>query len=104
MALDGAKRENSPVTSMDHYQLGNALRDQGRLKEAIAEYRRAIDLDPHFYEAFSELGVALKDVGETSEALGAFRTAIELRPKSAPAWNNLGTALTVQGRPDEASG
>jgi protein O-GlcNAc transferase len=89
---------------MDQYRLGNALWNQGRLVEAIVEYRRAIELDPHFFEAFLELGVALKDIGESNEAIGAFRTAIELRPKSAEAWNNLGTALLVKGRPEEAGG
>jgi protein O-GlcNAc transferase len=89
---------------MDQYRLGNALWSEGRLAEAIVEYRRAVELDPHFFEAFLELGVALKDIGESNEAMRAFRAAIELRPKSAEAWNNLGTALLLKGRPEEAGG
>jgi protein O-GlcNAc transferase len=92
------------VTSKDHHQLGIALRKQGRLADAITEFRRAIELDSRFYDAINDLGVALKDAGETSEAIRAFRAAIELEPRSAGAWNNLGTALTLNGKPEEASG
>ena len=97
-----AKRENDPVTSMDQYRLGNALWRRGVWRRRSSEYRRAVELDPRFFEAFLELGVALKDIGGSNEAIRAFRTAIELRPKSAEAWNNLGTALLLKGRPEEA--
>jgi predicted O-linked N-acetylglucosamine transferase (SPINDLY family) len=92
------------VSADEHYKLGNALGERGNFVEAIGEYRRAIEIDPRFYDAFLELGVALKEIGEASEAIRAFRTAIELRPKSADAWNNLGTALLLKGRHEEASG
>ena len=35
-----------PKYALAHNNLGNALADKGRLDEAIAEYREAIDLDP----------------------------------------------------------
>ena len=34
-----------------HFGLGNALRDQGKLDEAIAEYHEAIRLKPDYAEA-----------------------------------------------------
>ena len=39
---------SSPTCAAAHYNLGNALRDQGKLDEAMAEYRAAIRLQPDF--------------------------------------------------------
>ena len=34
-----------------HYNLGNALQDQGKLDEAVDCYRRAVELKPDYAEA-----------------------------------------------------
>src|SRR5262249_43354542 len=60
--------------------LGNALREQGKLDEAIAGYRKAIELDPKSSWAYSNLGAALRDQKKLDEAMAAYRKAIELDP------------------------
>jgi eukaryotic-like serine/threonine-protein kinase len=85
-----------------HYGLGNALRKKGRLDEAAAAYRRAIDLKPAYAEAHNNLGNALIDQGRLDEALAACRKAIELKRDLMEAHFNLGDALTRKGRLDEA--
>ena len=72
---------------------GNALKDQGRLDEAIAAYNRAIALKPDYAEAHNNLGIALKDQGRLDEAIAAYHRAIALKPDHAEAHNNLGIAL-----------
>ncbi len=69
---------------------------------AIAEYRKAIALDPTFARAHSNLGDALHDQGKLDEAVACFRKAIELDANYAPAHVNLGNALREQGKLDEA--
>jgi Flp pilus assembly protein TadD len=44
-----------------HSNLGNALREEGKLDEAIAAYRQAIGLNPAYAEAHCNLGTARKD-------------------------------------------
>ncbi len=85
-----------------HNNLGNALRDQGRLKEAVVVYRRALALKPDFAEAHNNLGNALNDQGKLEEAVAAYRRALELKLDFAEAHNNLGNALGDQGRLKEA--
>ena len=63
--------------------------DKGQLDEAIACYRKAIELDPKYAKAHSNLGDALTAKGQVDEAIACFRKAIELDPKSASAHNNL---------------
>jgi tetratricopeptide (TPR) repeat protein len=82
--------------------LGNALRDQGRLDEAEAAYRKAIELKSDCFEAYNNLGIALRDKGAMDEAVTAYRKAIELKPDLAIAHYNLGITLGKQGRTQEA--
>ena len=77
-------------------------KDQGKLDEAVACYRRALELKPDYAEAHNNLGNALKDQGKLDEAVACYRRALELKPDYAEAHNNLGIALKDQGKLDEA--
>ena len=57
--------------------MGNAFRDQGKLEEAIARFRRALELKPDFAEAHNNLGNAFGDQGKLEEAIARFRRALE---------------------------
>ncbi len=78
--------------------MGLALNDKGRLAEAIASYKKAIDLDPKLAPAHTNLGSALSDMGQLNEAIACYKRAIELNPKHAEARCNMGHALSTQGR------
>jgi len=85
-----------------HSNLGNALKEQGRYDEAIAAYRRAIELKPDYAEAHNNLGNALKEQGRLDLAVAAYRRAIATWPEYAEAHSNLGIALKEQGLLDLA--
>jgi tetratricopeptide (TPR) repeat protein len=74
-----------PKSATAHYSLGNALRNKGRLDDAIASYKKAIELDPKFAEAHCNLGVALQQQGRFAEALAACKRGHELGRKQ-PGW------------------
>jgi superkiller protein 3 len=76
-----------------HYNLGVALKAKGQLEEAIEAYRKAIQLDPNYANAYSNLGSALYDKGQLEEAIEAYRKAIQLDPNYADAYGNLALAL-----------
>ncbi|VWD36492.1 tetratricopeptide repeat protein [Burkholderia contaminans] len=83
--------------------LGNMLRENGRLDDAIARYRRAVALRPDYPEAHNNLGNALRDAREPAAAMESCARAIELRPGYAQAYNNLGNALQDLGDLDDAA-
>jgi tetratricopeptide (TPR) repeat protein len=85
-----------------HYNLGVALRDQGKLDEAVAEYREAIRLKPDDADAHSNLGWALQKQGKLAEAVAEYREAIRLTPDDAGAHIRLGVALQAKGLLDQA--
>jgi tetratricopeptide (TPR) repeat protein len=94
-----ALRPESPGA---HINLGRALHAKGRVNEAIASYRRALDLDPKLAAAHNNLGSALLGKGRLDEAIVSYRRALDLDPTDALAHHNLGAALEAKGLLDEA--
>jgi tetratricopeptide (TPR) repeat protein len=82
--------------------LAGSLRDQGKLDEAIAHHRRAIQMNPNHANAHHGLGLTLYHQGKLDESILAYRRAIQLDPKYAIAHNNLGLALYHQGQLEDA--
>lgn len=79
---------------------GIQLQSEGKLKEAVDCYRRAIQLNPSASGAgyHNNLALALKDLGELPAAEGEARTALKFRPHRADYHFNLGIILQRQKR------
>jgi tetratricopeptide (TPR) repeat protein len=85
-----------------HNLAGNILLDQHKTDEAIADYRKAIELDPHYAWPHNNLGFALYGQLKTEEAIVEYRKAIELDPNLALPHGNLAILLRAQGKTKEA--
>ncbi len=85
-----------------HYGLGNALRVQGRIAEAVAQYERALILRPDCAEAHNNLSAILSSQGRHDDAVAHYERALAIRPGYADAHSNLGLALAAQGRTADA--
>lgn len=73
-------------------QAVQAHRD-GRLAEAVENYRQAVELDPSFFEAQYNLGLAAYELKEFPLSLSAYETALSINPTSANARYNFALAL-----------
>jgi Tfp pilus assembly protein PilF len=82
--------------------LGGCLYRAGRLDEAIASFRTAIEIKPRSASAENNLGLALAHQGKLQEALRHYRLALEYSPAYPQAMINLGDALAREGKLDEA--
>jgi Flp pilus assembly protein TadD len=82
--------------------LGLTLYKSGRTGEALAHYRKALEIKPDFAEAHFNLGVLLANSGRMDEAIAHYRKALEIKPGFAEARINLGILLEDNGRADEA--
>ena len=79
----------------DAHILGNYANFLTRLRryeEAIALYRRAVDLVPSHADAWTNLGLTLLELGDAAGACAALERAVALRPTAAAAWQGLGRA------------
>ena len=92
----------SPHNFRAHYNLGNALRDRGRLDEAIKSYSEALRIKPNYAIAHDNLGIALTESGKLDDAVRHFSEALRFRPGDAWVHNNYGQALTQKGKLDDA--
>jgi tetratricopeptide (TPR) repeat protein len=91
-----------PTNAMAHANLGGVLRAQGKLEDAVAEYRTAIRLNRDVDWFHNNLALALQDQGKLDEAITEYRAAIRIWPDSATAHGNLAVALQAQGKVEEA--
>ena len=71
------------------------MKQQGKLDEAIASYRKAIELKLESFEVYTNLGIALQSQSKIDEAITAYRKAIELQPSHYVAYNNLASILAT---------
>ena len=94
--------EQNPKSWLAHNALGTYLNDNRQMDEAIAQYRKALDIDPNYPEAHNNLAVALAEVGKSSEAIIQLEEAVRLRPDYLKGHINLGNLLFGAGRLDEA--
>jgi Flp pilus assembly protein TadD len=85
----------------EHYERAMALERAGRITEALAEYRRAVDVDPGFAAAHEALGYHYQRRGLLTKACDAFQTVARLEDHYG-AHFNLGFILVELERYEEA--
>jgi tetratricopeptide (TPR) repeat protein len=90
-----------PTEAMPHFELGFAYSGLNKNPEAIAEYRRAISLDPKLAPAHLNLGISLLD-SDAAAAAESFRRAVDLLPGQSRPVYLLGEALERSGKRSEA--
>ena len=78
------------------------LRETGKLEEAIAHYRQAIQLNPNYADALMALGSSLQEKEDNEQAIAYYQNVIALHPDNPSVHNNLGIALKDTGKLDEA--
>ncbi len=64
----------------------------------MKEFRRAIEIDPGFFEGHYNLGLVLFRLGAFDEAAEEFRRALRIRPGAADARRKLRQALSEAAR------
>lgn len=75
-----AERAQAAWADLDPALAGRVAYDRGELSDAVAEFQRAVDANPHDPEAVNGLGQVLVRSGKPDAALPFFQRAIELNP------------------------
>jgi tetratricopeptide (TPR) repeat protein len=91
-----AKWSEVPRASVERYERGLDLAKDNRTAEAIAEFRKAIELSPSFAPAYTALGKVLLKIANLDEAVQTFRSALRYDPSDFDAHLDLGIALLNQ--------
>ena len=100
---DENRVDQSQQDAIAHYNLGSTLLDQRRLPDALASYRRALEIQPNFAEAHCNLGIVQHQLGHLDEAVMSYRRAVEIKPDFVTAHYNRANALLQLGQLEDAA-
>jgi tetratricopeptide (TPR) repeat protein len=76
---------------------GAALYKRGRYADALASFRKAVELDPGLTKAWENIGWAQHRLGNDHEALRVWTTVLKVEPGNAAIWNAVGEIELDQG-------
>lgn len=98
--------EFDPSNVLGWYYLGRTKYNENRFEEAIAAFKRCLDLAPRHVRAEDNLGLSYQGLGKSEEAFQAFRNAIEWQkdsPEKDPwPYIDMGSFLLESNRAEEA--
>ena len=78
-----------------YFNLGSVLFQQGRLDEAVAEWRKALAIRPQDAEAHRNVASAFRKQGKVKEAVLEYEQALNIAPEDGVALNNLAWILAT---------
>jgi len=82
--------------------LGYALFLNGNIDDAIKNYMKAVELDPHLSTAFYNLGLAYRRLGDYKNAVKFYNKAVALNPEEPDYYYNVGIVYRLKGEPEKA--
>lgn len=96
MQLDDGSVVNVKMESVKRYNKAVQLHLSGKLNDAIAAYKAALEVNPALAEAHSNLGLIFNQQHNYAQALAEFRKALAINPKDAITYNGIGAALRAE--------
>ena len=101
LAMMAASCNRDPRVQAQRYvENGNKFFEKSKFKEASIMYRRALQKDLRFGEAYYRLGLAALKMSAFSDAARALRRAVELQPKNSDAAARLADIYMVAATQD----
>jgi len=94
--------EKFPKEKEVHYDLGWTYQFRGMYEESIAEFKKALELDPNMGHAFNGLAYTYSDMGEYEKAIEYFQKYIAMYPEDANPIDSMAEQYLRMGRLDEA--
>jgi|SRR5579859_795657 len=96
--------EISAKPAMAHFHACNALANNGRSEEAVAECKLAVLADPSQWEFYQVMGGAQNVQGKSEDAMASYQKGVEAAQKSLQAQPDSGKAKTGLGQLLNAEG
>ena len=85
-----------------YYNRGVEELEKGQYDRAIADYNKALKLNPKSYKAYLGKGVVYSSKGQYDRAIADFNKAIKLNPRYGEAYNNRAVAYYAKKEYDKA--
>ena len=95
--------EIAPNLAGGHACTGNVLFGTGKYEQAVAQYERALEIDPNSDYVLGQIADAYQKLSNPAEAEAAYKKAITLRPNYWAVYSGLGVLYTGQARYADAA-
>jgi Flp pilus assembly protein TadD len=92
-----------PEGAKQHFDYGSALQKEGRLDEAVEQYKIALQFNPNYAEAHMNLGVTLSSQAKFDAAVPHMERAVRLQPNNGDFHLLYGNLLQRIGHNDDAA-
>jgi protein O-GlcNAc transferase len=93
---EGIRHAGDPTVLCNN--LGTVLYKSGRITDAAAAFRRALEIRPDFVEALNNLANMQQLFGNWTAAVDLYRKAVDLEPECAVSYYHLGLVYQKQDR------
>lgn len=94
--------QKTPNKARPYNNRGYAYRMQGKFDYALADYTKAIEIDPKYHVAWTNRGYIYFSIGQFEKAIDDFSKALALDPKYLEAYSNRSAAYFSIGQYDKA--
>ena len=91
-----------PYSSVLFNILGAIFAGQDQLDKAIENYKKAIEINPNYAQAYNNLGIALHKLFRMDKAIESYQKAISINSNFAEPQSNLGNAMLEINKPKES--
>jgi len=104
MASAGEKisKEEAQKLALEHQNNGNRYDDNGKFKEAIAEYQQSLEYVPDDANTLFNLGVVYLKTNKPEEAAATFEKFVKVEGNDAEGYNLLGIAYRGSSKEKDA--
>lgn len=90
----------NPSNGIEYFSRGIAYLKIHKHEKAIADFTKAIELNPRFLRAYTERATAFGSIFEFNKALEDTKKALEINPNSSEAYSAQGSVYSAQGKKD----
>ena len=98
LAISDDTVRKRPDNARAYVNRGNAYAARGNSDRALADFSRAIELNPGLAEAYNNRGSLYRRTGDYDRAVQDFTKALSLRPDTAEAYSNRADAWNALGQ------
>lgn len=94
--------KNAPGKARAYNNYAVALSEQGKFKESIPWYAKAIQMDSHYPDPINNIAVAYASTGDLDKGIHYMKMAIKMQPNYPEGYNNLASFLIQKNEFQEA--
>jgi protein O-mannosyl-transferase len=97
-----ATAKTSPSSQSTHNNMGDVYARKKDYQNAILEFKKSIEINPKYADAWHNLALSYQNIGQKDEAIKTYQKAIELNPKIWQSMENLTVLYFEQNKLNEA--